>query len=176
MGMFDFQMFKKSVQSLAGEVRQARAEIEQLKRKREDIANAPAAKVDIKAAYAALIERRAEIHAKGFNRQMERFVRAPGSVKKPEVLNEQLLLAVTPSADGIANFMTMESGVLVLFKSAALKALNEMIDAMPWPGEGLPVDERDEVLAKLDKEIAELQAQVQELTSNAAAAGISIDM
>lgn len=176
MGSFDFLSFRKTVQDLASKARALKEKIEQLKKQREDIATAPAAKSDIKAQITQAIEERAKQYEKHFRRQMERFVRAPARVSDPAQLRQELLLAITPDNGQMASFYTAEVGMAAVFKRLMLEGLHAQVDAMEWPDQGLPAAERAKVIHELDASIGALETELSELLGSARSAGISIDV
>lgn len=173
--MFDFLSIKKSVQDLAKQVSELKGKIEALKRKREDIATAPAALVDIKARVTALVDERAAVYSKGFRRQMDAFVRKPERIAEPGALKQDLLMGLTPEAGQTASVFTLEMGLSALLKDGILKGLMAQIDAMDWPEQGLPFSERSSALEKIDAEISQLEYDLNALNQAARSAGISID-
>lgn len=176
MAMFDFLAVKKTVQDLAGKARSLKEKIEQLKKQREDIATAPAAKSDIKAQITQAVEERAKQYEKHFRRQMDRFVRAPARVTDPAQLRQDLLLAITPDNGQMASFYTAETGMSAIFKRLMLEGLHAQVDAMDWPEQGLPAAERANAIHELDESIAKLETELRELLGSARSAGISIDV
>jgi hypothetical protein len=75
--MFDFLGVKKAVNDLASQVKSIKAHTEKLKRKREDIANAPAAKSDIKAHLNLAVVADGDLQTHGFKRQADKAGNAP---------------------------------------------------------------------------------------------------
>jgi outer membrane murein-binding lipoprotein Lpp len=173
--MFDFLSIKKSVQDLAQQVSQLKQKIEALKRAREDLATAPAARVDIKATVSALLEERAATYAKGFRRQMDAFVRKPDRIGAPGALRQELLMGIPTEAGQISNLFTLEMGLSALLKDAIHNGLMAQIDAMEWPEQGLPMAERKLALEKMDADISTLESDLNALNQAARSAGISID-
>lgn len=173
--MFDFLSIKKSVQDLSKQVADLKGKIETLKRKREDIATAPAALVDIKKRVTALVEERAAAYSKGFRRQMDVFVRKPERIADPGALTHDLLIGVTPESGQTASLFTLEMGLSALMSDAIIKGLMAQIESMEWSDQGLPFSERVQALEKIDAEIAKLEQDLNAIHRDARAAGISID-
>lgn len=173
--MFDFLSIKKSVQDLSKQVSELKGRIETLKRKREDVATAPAALVDIKARVATLLEERTAVYSKGFRRQMDVFARKPERIADAGAMKQDLMMSMPPEAGQTASIFTLEMGLSALLKDEILKGLMAQIDAMDWPDQGLPFAERVQVLAKIDAEIAQLEYDLSTLNQAARSAGISID-
>lgn len=173
--MFDFLSIKKSVQDLSKQVSELKGKIETLKRKREDVATAPAALVDIKARVAALLEERAAVYSKGFRRQMDVFARNPERIAAAGAMKQDLMMSMPPEAGQMASVFTLEMGLSALLKDGILNGLMAQIDAMDWPDQGLPFAERVQALGKIDAEIAQLEYDLSTLNQAARSAGISID-
>lgn len=174
--MFDFLTVKKTVQDLASKARSLKEKIEQLKKQREDIATAPAAKSDIKAQITQAIEERSKQYEKHFRRQMDRFVRAPARAAEPGQLRQDLLLTITPDNGQMPSFYTAEAGMAAIFKRLMLEGLHAQVDAMDWPEQGLPAAERAKALGELDTSIAKLESELSDMLGSARSAGISIDV
>lgn len=173
--MFDLLSIRKTVQDLASRVRESKASIEKMKRQREDIANAPAAKSDIKAHLTQLVEQRSKIYETSFRKQMERFVRSPARINDATIMRQDLLISAAPDPGQMANMLHAEFGLSALFKEQVLKALHAQVDAMDWPVEGMPATERAKAMKDLDESISKSERELAELLSSARAAGIAID-
>lgn len=176
MAMFDILTVKKTVQDLVSKARSLKDKIEELKKQREDIATAPAAKSDIKAQISREIEDRAAKYEKHFRRQMDRFVRAPARIADGGQLRQDLFLAITPENGQAASFLTAEMGMAAIFKKLMIDGLHAQVDAMEWPDQGLPAAERARSILELDDSIGRLERELSELLGSARSAGISIDV
>lgn len=176
MAMFDFLTVKKTVQDLASKARSLKDKIEELKKQREDIATAPAAKSDIKAQISRVIEERATQYEKHFRRQMDRFIRTPARITDAAQLRQNLFLAIPPENGQTASFLTSEMGMAAIFKKLMIDGLHAQVDAMEWPDQGLPAAERARAILELDDSISRLELELSEMLGSARSAGISIDV
>lgn len=172
--MFDFLKIKKSVADLSSQVAGLKAKIEGLKRRREDVSTSAANKADIKAALTRVVEQRAAEHQDAFGKLMDNFRRRPDSVANPTGMAQTLLVGV-PAVGVAPSARSLEAGLCAVLGDAVLAGLLSQVDTMDWPGEGLPMAERTPLLAKLDREIGELERELSELNASARAAGIFIE-
>lgn len=172
--MFDFLKVRQSVDGLAKQVREIKSQIEAKKRKREDISTAPAARSDIRALMARMVEQRAAEHADAFGKMLAQFARRPDNIVNPQGMQQTLVLG-TPAVGVAPSARSLEAGLCNILGDAVLAGLLRQVDEMPWPNEGLPHAERAPLLAKLDREIGELERELAELNGSARAAGIFIE-
>lgn len=172
--MLDFRKIKKSVEGLASQVGALKEKIELLKRKREDISTAAAAKVDIKQLLTRLVAERAATHERNFATLMHQFARKPSSVNSAPGMQQSLLIGA-PQPGIASSATTLEQGLCAVLGDLVLSGLLRQVDEMPWPDEGAPMAERAPLLAKLDREIGELERELAELNGSARAAGIFIE-
>lgn len=176
MLMFDFSSLKKSVQSVADQVKQLRKRIEDLKRQREDIETAPAAKSDIKALVEAWVQSKAVQHQKALRAMLDPFVRKPAKADDVGHVNQYMtLLGAVSGQNQIADTRSMDAVICGLFGPQILQGLSRSLDALDWPNEGLPMVQRRVALEKLDEEIAALTEEEQALTESARLAGVIVE-
>jgi hypothetical protein len=172
---FDFLALRKSVQSLAEQVKSLDERIEALKKSREDVETAAASKDDIKAMVSSWIETKQLAHAKALRTVFEPFIRKPGNVLDQARVNQHLtVLGATVQRDQQASTGSMDSVLCGLMGPQLESALHAAIDALEWPPEGLPIARRLVELEKLDGEIASLLEQRNTLTEEARTAGLVI--
>lgn len=178
--MFDLSFLKKSVDDLAGRVRGLRSDIENLKRERESVQTAPAARADVKAIAHAWVKDRADTYAKQLARSWTRAINQPEKLLNDDRMPEMLSLCgaiVFHSPTGVpAGGAGVDSALCALFGTELMtEALGKVIDKMPWPGpEGLPLVQRKKRLSELDAEIAKREDELEKMLRAAAAAGVVI--
>ncbi len=173
----DFGSIKRSLQSVAGQVRSLRADIEKLKRTREDVASAPAAKEDVKAMIRAWVETTSEAYQTKLRVMLEGFIRKPAWTNEQDKVRGHLTVAgAVHQIGGVAPGAAAVDGALcTFFGPALLDSFQKVIDQMDWPAQGLPMAERVRRLDALDKEIETLSKQEAELVAASREAGISLD-
>lgn len=174
---FDFFQLKKSIQDFGDQVKKQRAAIEQLQRKREDMACAPAAKSDVKAIFDAWISGCVEEYEENLTRQIAPVLRKPHNYQDPKSHSAMQLavLAVQPGVGSPASARSIDRALMALLGPQLRTELFKLIDAMEWPDEGLPMAERIKKLAEMDASISALQKAEAELVQHAAQARIVID-
>lgn len=167
--MFNLADLRQSVLSIAAKIRDMRSRIEKLKREREDVANAPASKADVKAMIAEWVHARGAAYQPALRKFMEPYIRSAANKAPMGLLNSAV------GRDAVPNVGGMDTVLCGIFGQAVLDALFREIDAMEWPAEGLPMEKRAAKVAALDKQISELMQQEQQLTTDARAAGIVVE-
>jgi hypothetical protein len=178
--MFDFSSLKKSVQSIAGQARDLRAQVENAKREREDITNAPVTREDVKAMVSAWAAGKSAEYVKRLHCNMQELIRDAKSLQDPKMIEHRMTLFGKTRQQG--GEFTMFPGpeledmaICCLLGPALVTALHAAIDRMDWPAGALPVAARVKAVNKLDAQIAELVAQEAELVTTARQAGIVIE-
>lgn len=186
MALFDLGDLRKSVAALVAEVRGLRATIQEKQREYEDIANAPAARSDVKALYEIFFQQAAADYRQSLTKHLEVVCRKPKSFM-PLVPQEDdgfpklcantatYLRVFAPADDGAQTPKSMERSVVALLGETIKAQLFKAIDAMPFPNEGLPMAERPAKLAKLSAEIEKLIVKEEKLATEARHAGVVIE-
>jgi uncharacterized protein (UPF0335 family) len=166
-----FGDIKKALQGVSGQVKSLRAEIERLQRERETVAAAPAARQDVKDMVRAWVTRRGEEHLGRMRQVLGNGIINPKDLRPGGGFHPDITLSAnsaTRSADG---------PMCAFFGATVIDAMTRAIDLMEWPapGPGLPLKERAQVIAKLDREIAGLVEQEREMLADARAAGVILE-
>lgn len=173
MQMLDLLGIKNSVGALAGQVKELGAKIENLKRQREDIATAPPALEDVKAAYVAAVEARRASFRDGLARFVGSFKASPDAVMGA-LGHGRLLFMASDSYVAPYPSVLVENGIAALFSEQVIKAMSSELEALDWSEAGLPMAKRKKKLESLDAEIAALERNRNELITGARNAGVTI--
>lgn len=176
--MFDFAFLKKTITDLGAQLQAVRSGIEALLREREDIANAPAHRSDVKRLFDEQFARWELVYAKSLQQHLEPVVRSLAAFAGPgQAENAARYLSVTSIQPGLSQSPTPRSLDMALFALLGDKlkpAFYAVIDSLEWPGEGLPMAEREVRLAEIDKRLDKLKREELELSQAAAAAGLTL--
>lgn len=175
MGIFDWKLLRSSVDTLVGQVRAIATELETLKREREDIAAATAAKEDV----IEHLNRRIDAVAAEYPSDLTRVLGGFLQGDKTDRLSGPTfgLGALLPQANGAGTGMsaqTLMHGLAFLLRDQLKASVLQAINAAAWPENTLPLAERRRRLADLDDRIGKLEAQEAEMREKCAAAGIAL--
>lgn len=175
-GILDLLGLKRQVEGIAGEVHGLRREIEALRRQRENVANAPVPREDIKAALRSWVAGRVSLYEKQLGITLSGLIRNPAAVMRGDYHELTLTGSSFHRAGGLNpnGQGSTDAAFCALLGESVVPAIERVIDAMEWPEAGLPMAARTKKLAELDATIAQRVAQEAELTSTARAAGILI--
>ncbi|MDO9371273.1 MAG: hypothetical protein Q7U07_01590 [Gammaproteobacteria bacterium] len=174
--MFDFLKLKSEISSVAGKVRGLRAEAEKLKRQREDLATAPATKEDTIRLMLAQIDEAAARYPARLRAAIDHNTTCGqpsniGSNGRPNpvgIFTAREHQTIPPSIFDVQD-------CLCFVLQGQLKPVIELaLKDTPWPDGAQPVEGRAAALEKLDREIANLDAEETNLRQAAAAAGVVI--
>lgn len=173
---FDFSAIRKSVQGLAGQASALRAQIETLKREREDILHAPVARKDMQLMIERWIDRRKDDYLAQLRVTLESAFANPDQAQDHGRANHKMTLVGVPSyQEGLTEGGRAVEGALCTFFGDNIKhGLEKAFKAMDWPEGGLPFKERCEAIKKLDVKIGDLSKQEADLVTTARSAGIVI--
>lgn len=179
--MIDIQSMLSGIRSLQGELKDLARKIEALKRQREEIEGAPPPPDDFASMIVGVIDDGAREYVDALSRDMARYVDMPEE-RVPDQL--QRILAATlgsgtgigvgrmgyPAPDGCLSLPAL----WFLLSDTLRPKLEEALSTMPgYPVEcGIPRSERPVAIAKLDKEIDELESREAKLLAEAEAAGL----
>lgn len=177
MGFFDFSAIRKARTDISARHRELDTQIEALRRQRQLIATAPAAKSDIAAEVRRWVRASAEVYAADIKAGLAPLIRSPHLLGTASDAAHQFSLfgAIAPGSMESADVRTMDRLLCGLFPDAVEKSLLRTVEEMAWPGAGLPMSERPGALAKIDAEIGHLSIEFNELTQAAEDAGISLE-
>lgn len=172
----EFDSLRKTIGALAGKVRDLRKQIETKKREREDVLAAPPCKADVLQMLVGWIDRNAKAATKSLDTMLAGFLRKPNSISDDAVVAKGVaLLAAVPDAGVAPTLKTAEVMLSALFADHLKQALPGLLDRVSWPADpGLPIDERTERVASIDRELEALEDSERELVAQATAAGINL--
>lgn len=171
--MIDLKSLKKSVQDLGARRKDLRSQIETLQRQREDIATAPPAREDVKAALRGWVEDKAAAYQRLLYGRLDPLLRRPETLTDPARVAKVMTLPIVRDVNATASVQAMDEVLSFAFQAPLIAALTQAVDSMPFD-EGLPMTKRAASIAKLDEQIEALLAQEQELIDGARSAGIAI--
>ena len=167
MGLFDLSAIRKSVRDVAARVRELRHNIE----------TAPAARADVKAALQRQVQAGGDRYAELLRDHLEPMIRNVRVLGDPQRAGGSFsMVGATARRDAVP---TPQSTDLVFYAVAGelvSAALGRVVDAMEWPGdEGMPLAQRAAKLAELDRRIADLVSQEQQLVAEANDVGLILE-
>lgn len=171
--MFDFLGLRKSVESLGSTYQKLRAEIEALKRRREEIDTAPPGRQDMIDILCGNIDQAAQEYPAALLRQIGS---AMHGNKTANMKNWRLgmLLPQANAADGNIGPQSLMTGLAFIFNAEIKASVARAVQAMEWPDNSIPLAKREKELSRLDAEIASLEKELAALGSDAAKAGIHL--
>jgi hypothetical protein len=155
---------RKTVTEIGAQIKAAQARIEHLKK-------SPPPRSDLIAFFEKLADQKANEYDKAFEFAMTRLVHDPLRMEACDSIG--ILTAVRVGTP--PTFQSLEVAILSIFGEDIKTAIRKRLTTMPWPGEpGPPVADRPALIAKAERELKELEAQLTQLRSEAAAAGITL--
>ena len=166
--MFNFTDLKKQVASIGTKVRESSQELENLRRKREEIAAAPSSKTDAVRAMHARIEREADKHRKILTESLVPLV-VKGDTSR---IDTPIVAAARP--DKAASPLSLEAGLCLAIGDQLKRTIADAIDGMPWPEFSMDESKKTAEITRLDAAIQKTESELSELVSAAHAAGLSI--
>jgi hypothetical protein len=180
MGMLDgLKRALQGVQDLQSGLRAVRAQLEAAQREREEIATAPTCRSDVKANFGRWIDGCAAEFDENLKRQMATMLRKPHAfedLKSQTALNCMGVLSVSPAGGTGPTPRSVDVALMALLGPSLKTELYRVIDRLEWPSaEGLPMLERKQKIAELDRRIDKLLAEESELVQLAAANRIILD-
>ncbi|HKJ75976.1 MAG TPA: hypothetical protein VKA64_02125 [Gammaproteobacteria bacterium] len=169
--MFDFMRFRKEAESVGKQLKGLRSEIEEKKREREDLEHAPLSREDLADGLCSRIDVLAAPYPQYLRMAVEGVVNKPFhdfAASQQEIISTRGNFAKTGH--------TYPENLAWLFGDLIKERLRDAVHAMEWPDDqvGPPIGERRQLMAKLDKEIAELERKEAELIAEARKAGLDI--
>lgn len=174
--MFDFMKLKNEVASIAGKVRDVRAQAEKLKREREDLAAAPATKEDIIRLMMAQVNEAAARYSARLRDAIDHTTTCGqpahiGTNGKPCSVG---IFTVREHQTNPPTVADVQDSLCFFLQGQIKSDLERALKDMSWPAGAQPVEGRAAALEKLDRKIAELDAEETDLRQAAAAAGVVI--
>ena len=155
---------RKTVTEIGAQIKAAQARIEHLKK-------SPPPRSDLIAFFEKLADQKAGEYGNALEFTIQRLTGDPLRMQTCDSIG--ILTAVRPGTP--PTFQSLEVAILSMFGADIKTAIKKRIETMPWPGEpGPPVADRVALIAKAERELKELEAQLDNLCNEAAAAGITL--
>jgi hypothetical protein len=183
----DWSHVFKSVREVGATIKQKRAELERLRREREEVAAAPTALVDLQRRLHALIDQRGAAFPKQLERALGFARKRPFEEASATKWDDTHLLpnggasgarfslAGAPAGERALGFFELESLLCAMAGPALKQAVNEALErTLAGQPQGLPMRERVERLAELDQRIATLEQEIESFEQQAGAAGVTL--
>ena len=177
MGLFDFSLIRKSVQSLEGRLKDLRIEMNDLQRQRGQILSAPMCRADIKAYLIDWVTKASFGYTDNFRAGISRLAKSPRGLMPAFDGNGPAAIRLLGAAQNFGetpSAMDMDRALCGLFGPQLVDFLTDLVDTMEWPGEGLPMAQRPAAVEKLDLRIGELMQEEAALIDQAREAGIAL--
>ena len=171
--MFDFLLLKKSISDIGASARKLDQDIETKKQQRDQLESAPISRKELADQLGRLVERQARDYPETLRRALA------GLTNKPfyDFENSHMNLVLN-SGGGMNEGKIPKQNLHWFFMEQIKSRLSDavMAENFDWPDSevGAPLQERRALIEKLDKEISTLENQREELTQQAAAAGIRL--
>lgn len=165
--MLSFTKIKDAIVEMISQTRGLNEQIAAKRKQVEDLQKLPLPRED----YIAAICESIDSHAAGWREQLQLATKSSReSYAHPIPLN---LLSSNGAYSEYGK--VFPTPIYAIFGPAIKEAIRSEIEKWPWPAVvGPPRSERPAAIAKLTKEIAEIEAQQRELTQQAKEAGINI--
>ena len=172
----DFNALRTSISALAARVRDLRRQIEIKRREREDILSAPPAKADVLGMLNRWVDGNSEAATKNLQTMLDGFLRRPDFISDEGRIGKNVaLLGAVPNPNVAPTLQTAEVMLCALLGAQLKDVLPSLLDKVEWPADpGLPLAERAERVAAIDRELETLQDDERELVSQATAAGVNL--
>lgn len=177
----DLTGLKSAVQNVAKEHGNLVRSLEDMKRRREDIAAAPANRADLASFVEDWVDGQSSAYSAALRRRLQDIGRRAenlegGVASVPAHFVRLLGIDVSPHARADVQHVQPEAVLLMLGPEHVKDTFRKVIEALDIPNEGLPLAQRKLELGKLDKQIGEAEEQLGKLRREAADAGIHLDL
>lgn len=166
---------KAALTGLKTDQRKRRAQLETLRRERDLVATAPAARADIKAALRAYVDAGGERYSTLLQRALAPLVAKPSMLADQERVAGVFGLVAATAPQGNPTPRGFDMLLSAVAAELTVAAIDRAVDAMTWPApEGLPLAARAAELARLDGLIAKLEAEEEAVAAQARDAGLML--
>ncbi len=166
---------KAALTGLKTDQRKRRAQLETLRRERDLVATAPAARADIKAALRAYVDAGGERYSTLLQRALAPLVAKPSMLTDPERVAGVFGLVAATAPQGNPTPRGFDLVLSGLAAELTVAAIDRAVDAMTWPApEGLPLAERAAELQRLDAAISRLESEEEAVAAQARDAGLML--
>lgn len=177
MALFNFDVVKRAIGDVGGQLRKLRSERETAMKQREDLESMPLAKADFQALLESWVDRqgagfveRLQVGAAYYLRNP--MAALPESVKAPA--HPMAVLTACRNPQDMATVGGLEANLFALLGPSIKQGLKVVLDEMDFSEAGPPRAERLATIEALDAKIIELDSQEKELLEAAEAAGVRL--
>lgn len=140
--------------------------------KRDTITSAPVSRDDFIGYIKADIAQRGRSFAGAISRQIVGFPRDFGRLEHFKATGQKLHLSYLTGNLSLPVVVT-EEALFFYMGDRIAERLSDLLSALPWPEDAVPVSQRSKMLADLDKEIAELTKERDALAQQLVVAGLA---
>ena len=166
---------KAALTGLKTDQRKRRTQLEALRRERDLVATAPAARADIKAALRAYVDAGGARYSTLLQRAVAPLVAKPSMLTDAERVAGVFGLVAATAPQGTPTPRGFDMVLSGLAAELTVAAIDRAVDAMTWPApEGLPMAQRAAELARLDGLISKLEAEEEAVAAQARDAGLML--
>lgn len=176
--VFNLPFFRSEAQKIVAQARELNQQLERAKRRREELQTLAPPKIEIIAALDAWIDIQVALYEESFGKVLEPFATTPADLGKltGNGFEHLKLLTVVPhigltgSADHIAR------NLAALFPDEHKARFRQLVAKLPLSDSGPRAAERQREIAELDAKIDELESELEQVIEETAAAGLKIDL
>lgn len=167
---FDFKAIRAALGGLKGQLKNMDDQLEHLHQVRDELDVVPVAKDEVIRCLHERIDEMAAEHLKLFSGHIRAFVES-GNFKG---IKHHATLMRPTRPNTAPSFVSMDAAISFALGDQLKAAVVRAVDLIDFPQGAMTAEERDAALAKVDAEIAEIEAGRANLAREAAAAGLSI--
>ena len=176
MGISDLLSgIRQTAQSVERQFRETRRLREQLRRDRDALRTRPAVKADVKAMLVESVKSKRDEYAKHFTASLVPFVNRPTRLTDPRERRPSLAGAAAPGAEFLAP-ADVDALLCVLFPDAVIAAVSKLVDEMDFPENGVSLADLAKQTAKLDRQIQDMDVELEEVITAANRAGLVLNL
>lgn len=172
---FDFLSVKKSIEKLETKLADLRNQSIHLQKQSELIRYAPASKGDVKAMAKKWITEAGLMHTKTLQESAVKFSKSPNHPQAGRFQALATLSALPVTLDEYSSQREIGGILCVLLAPMLAESLDKTIDAMDWPENALPMEGREQKIETISKQIAAVNAEIDQIMIQAHEAGIKLE-
>lgn len=175
MGLFDFASFRRSVASLEEQLQKMQNEEIALRNELAQINSAPASKEDLKQMLSQWVDSNAAKYRQSLRETLLKFTANPRNFNPRNLLDVMSISGVAQPGGEAVRTQDVDQALCALFAPFLSKALLAEVDAMEWSASAITMEKRSTGAAALETRIYELNRQIEEMSQQAADAGIVLN-
>jgi cell division protein FtsB len=175
MGLFDFASFRRSVASLEEQLQKMQNEENVLRNELAQINSAPSSREDLKQMLSQWVASNAAKYRQSLRETLLKFTANPRNFNPRNLLDIMSISGVAHPGGEAVRTQDVDQALCALFAPLLSKALQEEVDAMEWSENAITIEKRSAAAAALETRIHELNRQIEELSQQAADAGIVLN-